>query len=179
MRYAVGMALPHDYKGQACSLARSLEIVGERWTLLIVRDAFYGVRRFGDFADHLGIPRAVLTERLQTLTAAGVLERTAGPGRRAEYELTAKGVSLWPVVRALVAWGDDNYAPSGPRRLFVHDADDGPIDGTGHCARCGAAVRVDEVLAVPGPGLTPPSDDDDAVTAALQQPHRLLEPIRR
>src|ERR1700753_1084550 len=77
------MALPNDYAGQACSLARALEIVGERWTLLIVRDAFFGVRRFGDFAAHLGIPRAVLAERLKSLTAAGVLARVpaqAGPG---------------------------------------------------------------------------------------------------
>ena len=72
------MALPNDYAGQACSLARALEIVGERWTLLIVRDAFFGVRRFGDFAAHLRIPRAVLAERLKSLTAAGVLTRGTG-----------------------------------------------------------------------------------------------------
>jgi DNA-binding HxlR family transcriptional regulator len=75
------MALPNDYAGQACSLARTLEVVGERWTLLIVRDAFYGVRRFGDFAAHLGIPRAVLAERLKSLTAAGVLARVPAGGR--------------------------------------------------------------------------------------------------
>src|ERR1700753_299078 len=101
------MALPNDYAGQACSLARTLEVVGERWTLLIVRDAFFGVRRFGDFAAHLAIPRAVLAERLKSLTAAGVLARVPAQavpggahgadgrqrtgGGHPEYELTAKG----------------------------------------------------------------------------------------
>src|ERR1700684_1700595 len=68
----VSMPLPHDYAIQQCSLARALEVVGERWTLLIVRDAFFGVRRFGDFAHHLRIPRAVLAQRLETLVAHGV-----------------------------------------------------------------------------------------------------------
>ena len=172
------MPLPHDYKGQACSLARTLEVVGERWTLLIVRDAFYGVRRFGDFVAHLGIPRAVLTERLNSLTAAEVLIRVSTPGRRDEYELTGKGVSLWPVVRALVQWGDDNYAVAGPRRRFRHVTDGEPIDGTGLCTGCGAAVPVEDILVVPGPGLEPPSDDADPVTVALAQPHRMLLPLR-
>ena len=82
------MVLPRDYAGQACSLARALEVVGERWTLLIVRDAFFGVRRFGDFATHLGLPRAVLTDRLGALVAAGVLAKVPGRGKRSEYELT-------------------------------------------------------------------------------------------
>jgi DNA-binding HxlR family transcriptional regulator len=99
------VALPNDYAGQACSLARSLEIIGERWTLLIVRDAFWGVRRFGDFVDHLGIPRAVLTSRLKTLTAAGVMRRVAGE-RHLEYELTAKGTALWPAILSLMSWGE-------------------------------------------------------------------------
>ncbi len=76
------MTLPRDYRGQTCALARSLETVGERWTLLILRDAFYGVRRFGEFAAHLGVPRAVLADRLAALTGAGVLERRSGSGRR-------------------------------------------------------------------------------------------------
>ena len=75
------MALRSDYPDQACSLARSLEVVGQRWTLLILRDAFYGVQRFDDFASHLKVPRAVLSERLKSLTADGLLERVRGaPG---------------------------------------------------------------------------------------------------
>src|ERR1700684_1298963 len=108
------MALPSDYSRQACSMARSLEIVGERWTLLILRDAFYGVRRFGDFVAHLDIPRAVLTARLRALIKEGVLERVPAESGRDEYKLTDKGTKLWPVVRDLMAWGDEFYAPAGP-----------------------------------------------------------------
>lgn len=171
------MALPSDYAGQACSLSRSLEVVGERWTLLIVRDAFFGVRRFGDFVAHLKVPRAVLADRLKTLTGTGVLERVPGAGRREEYELTAKGVSLWPVVRGLMTWGDSYYAPAGPRRLFRHAADDAVVDAGGRCTGCGLMVEAADTVVAPGPGLVP-GRDDDLVTAALAQPHRLLEPLR-
>lgn len=172
------MALPNDYAGQACSLARTLEVVGERWTLLIARDAFFGVRRFGDFAAHLGIPRAVLAERLKSLTAAGVLARVpAGPARQ-EYELTAKGMSLWPAVRALTAWGDEHYAPAGPRRLLWHAADGAPVDANGYCASCGAAVEAQDTVVAPGPGLASAESAQDAVSIALTRPHRLLEPLR-
>jgi DNA-binding HxlR family transcriptional regulator len=169
------MALPNDYAGQACSLARSLEIIGERWTLLIVRDAFWGVRRFADFLDHLRLPRAVLASRLKTLTAAGVMTRVAGE-RHLEYELTEKGRALWPVVLTLTSWGDDFCAPGGPRRLFRHAADDGQVDRWGRCDRCGAPVPAADTIVVPGPGLESP--DDSWVTAALTRPHRLLESLR-
>jgi DNA-binding HxlR family transcriptional regulator len=171
------MALPNDYAGQACSLARSLEIIGERWTLLIIRDAFWGVRRFGDFAGHLGMPRAVLASRLKTLTAAGVLAKVAGE-RHLEYELTAKGAALWPAVLALLGWGDDFCAPAGPRRLFVHAADGGQLDRSGRCGACGTPVPAAGTIVAPGPGLEPPADGDSWVTAALTRPHRLMEPLR-
>jgi DNA-binding HxlR family transcriptional regulator len=108
------MPLPRDYTGQQCSLARALEVIGERWTLLIVRDAFFGVRRFGDLADHLGIPRAVLSERLGSLVDSGVLAGNPGAHGHTEYVLTGKGLALWPVVRSLLEWGDEHYSPSGP-----------------------------------------------------------------
>jgi DNA-binding HxlR family transcriptional regulator len=171
------MALPNDYAGQACSLSRTLEVVGERWTLLIVRDAFFGVRRFGDFIVRLGMPRAVLSDRLRSLIAADVLEKVPGAGRREEYQLTAKGVGLWPVLRNLMAWGDDNYAPNGPRRLFRHASDDGLVDPSGHCAACGTVVDVADTLVVPGPGLVS-APTDDPLTAALIEPHALLQPLR-
>jgi DNA-binding HxlR family transcriptional regulator len=119
------MALPRDYSGQRCSLSRALEIVGERWTLLLVRDAFFGVRRFGDFAAHLGVPRAVLAERLETLREAGVLAQVQGGHGYTEYVLTDKGLSLWPVVRGLLSWGDEYWSADGPRRMFQHVRDQG------------------------------------------------------
>jgi len=171
------MALRNDYAGQACSLARSLEIIGERWTLLIVRDAFWGVRRFADFAGHLRMPRAVLASRLKALTAAGVMRRVAGE-RHLEYELTEKGVALWPVVLFLMSWGDDFCAPGGPRRLFRHVADEGQVGRWGQCAACGAPVPAGDIIVAPGPGLERPADDDSWVTDALTRPRRLLEPLR-
>ena len=92
-----------------CSIAQALEIVGEWWTLLILRDCFLGVRRFDDFVDRLGISRNVLTDRLDKLVAADVLERrTYDEGRlRYDYVLTPKGKALWPVITTLREWGDE------------------------------------------------------------------------
>src|SRR5689334_23507250 len=99
--------LGKDYQRQDCSIARALEVVGERWSLLLVRDAFYGVRRFSDFEVHLDIPKAVLSDRLNGLVEAGVLARKPDPDHagRTLYELTATGRELWPVVHALQRWG--------------------------------------------------------------------------
>jgi DNA-binding HxlR family transcriptional regulator len=172
------MALRSDYTGQSCSLARALEIVGERWTLLIVRDAFYGVRRFGDFAAHLSIPRAVLAERLRSLAAAGVLVHLPDRGPGGEYELTDKGVTLWPTIWALLNWGDENYAADGPRRIFRHATDEGPLDRLGRCDQCGRTVDPRDIVITPGPGLAGAPGGDDPVTAGLRRPHRLLQPLR-
>ena len=147
------MALPKDYADERCSLARALEVVGERWTLLIVRDAFFGVRRFGDFAVHLEIPRAVLTSRLTALVEAGVLATEPGAHGHDEYALTDKGRDLWPVVRSLLAWGDQHYSQTGPRRVFRHTADDGIVTPDGVCADCGAAVGSADLVVVARPGV--------------------------
>ena len=178
VRYDCSMTLPKDYAGERCSLARALEVVGERWTLLIVRDAFFGVRRFGDFAVHLDIPRAVLTHRLATLADAGVLALVPGAHGHDEYVLTGKGIDLWPVVRSLLAWGDEHYSAVGPRRLFRHAADDGDVAADGVCAVCGAMVGLADLVVAPGPGLSAIPAKTDPVSAALNTPHRLLEPIR-
>jgi len=172
------MALPKDYANEECSLARALEIVGERWTLLIIRDAFSGVRRFSDFAAHLAIPRAVLTQRLSSLVEEAVL--TAAPGRHGydEYELTAKGLDLWPVIRSLMAWGDGYYSAKGPRRLYRHASDNGETTVDGTCPACGGTPPVADLVLVPGPGWFPTPGKSDLVTAALAAPHRLLTPIR-
>jgi DNA-binding HxlR family transcriptional regulator len=170
------MALPRDYTGQACSLASSLEVIGERWTLLIVRDAFFGVRRFSDFLAHLSIPRAVLAERLAGLAAAGILERVPGPGGHDEYAITDKGKALWPAVHALMAWGDSYYAERGPRRLFTHTTCGATITAPGTCPACGGAAGPTELTVHPGPGLAGVVPADP-VSVALAQPHRMLEPL--
>jgi DNA-binding HxlR family transcriptional regulator len=176
--YRGGMTLPKDYTGDRCSLARALEVVGERWTLLIVRDAFFGVRRFGDFAAHLDIPRAVLTHRLAALTEAGVLAVTPGAHGHDEYALTGKGLDLWPVVRSLLTWGDDYYSEKGPRRLFRHVLDDGEVAQDGTCAACGGVPPAADLVTAPGPGWAPRPGKTDLVSAALGAPHRLLTPVR-
>src|SRR3954463_2348161 len=100
--------LPRTYDDQNCSVARALEVLGDRWTLLVIRDAFLGVRRFDDFQRRLGIARNVLADRLARLTDEGMLERVAYQERpvRHEYRLTEKGIDLWPVVVSLLQWGD-------------------------------------------------------------------------
>jgi DNA-binding HxlR family transcriptional regulator len=170
------MALPKDYAKQQCSLSRTLEIVGERWTLLIVRDAFFGVRRFGDFAEHLGVPRAVLAERLESLRGSGVLAETRGSHGYSEYVLTDKGLSLWPVVREMLRWGDEYCSERGPRRVFQHVADGGLLTAEGACAVCGTAVGPADLQVLPGPGYDGPGDD--FVSKVLISAHRLLEPVR-
>jgi DNA-binding HxlR family transcriptional regulator len=139
--------LNRTYDDQICSAARTLEIVGERWTLLIVRDAMLGVRRFEDFQRSLGVARNVLTDRLGRLVEEGVLERVAYSERppRHEYRLTDKGRDLWPVVHALVTWGDNYAAPDGPPRKFEHRDCGGAIDDRRRCLKCGAEVTVRDV----------------------------------
>jgi DNA-binding MarR family transcriptional regulator len=127
------------------------------------------------WSSHLQIPRGVLAERLKSLVAAGVLERVPGQGARSEYALTAKGRSLWPVIRAMTSWGDMHYAPAGPRRLFRHVADGGALDAGCRCSACGAVVEAGAAEVSPGPGLEAPGDEP--VARALTRPHRLMEPL--
>ncbi|MCE7005317.1 helix-turn-helix transcriptional regulator [Kibdelosporangium philippinense] len=172
------MALPSTYADRNCSMARALEVVGERWTLMIVRDAFYGVRRFGDFATQLGIPRAVLTNRLKALVQEGVFSRDDDGAGNVEYRLTAKGVELWPIVRALMHWGDSFYSPAGVKRAVRHDLDGGLLDQEGRCEQCGHLVPVPESRIEPGPGFDAAADaETDPVSSVLNTPRRLLDPI--
>src|SRR5436853_2887738 len=110
--------LPRTYPDQHCSIAGTLELIGQRWTLLVLRDAFLGVRRFDDFQRDLGVARNVLAARLGRLVDEGVFERVAYQERpeRFEYRLTEKGRDLWPVTMALLRWGDRHYATEGPPR---------------------------------------------------------------
>lgn len=172
------MALARDYPRQSCSIARALEIVGERWTLLILRDAIFGVRKFSDLQRHLDIPRAVLSTRLRLLVDEGLLEVSQGIGQHGEYVASAKGQELWPVLSALSAWGDEYYAPQGARRIFKHIGCGGTVAKLSVCTVCGNRPELAETEMLPGPGASAPQDDDDLVSKALGSAHALLTPIR-
>ncbi len=169
------VVLGKDYEGQDCAIARALEVVGERWTLLIVRDALYGVRRFNDFQEHLDVPKAVLAERLSRLVEQGILERTPDPdhGGRHLYELTAAGRELWPVLHALLVWGDGNRAQNS--RLFRHATCGTELDSHGACPACGVTPAVEDILSEPRPRRA--SARTDRVAVAMRGPHRMLEPL--
>ena len=140
--------LDRTYPDQVCSIARSLEVIGERWSVLIVRDAFLGRSRFSEFQRSLGIARNVLTQRLAHLVEEGVMEH-ADDGR---YLLTAKGRELAPALHQLMKWGDRHYAPDGPPRLTLHRDCGGDVGADMVCERCGEHVRQRELELAVGPG---------------------------
>jgi DNA-binding HxlR family transcriptional regulator len=148
--------LERAYPDQICSVSRALEVVGERWTLLIVRDAIFGIRRFDDFRENLGLARSVLAARLRLLVDEGVLERRRyqrNPDRY-EYVLTAKGRQLGRVVFHLMKWGDAHYSTeAGPPRLSLHKRCGGRVNAELRCARCGNRITFADLELVPGPGL--------------------------
>ena len=148
--------LLRTYDGENCSIARALEIVGERWTLLILRDAVLGSTRFEEFQESLGIASNVLTNRLKLLCDEGVLERVSDEARprRPKYVLTDKGCELGPALIVLMKWGDRHYPnPAGPPRLARHIACGGDIGSDLRCERCGETVGPGDIDLAPGPGL--------------------------
>ena len=149
------VVLQRDYPGQVCSIARSLEVIGERWTLLILRDAMLGIERFEDFQDSLGIASNVLTNRLRLLCDEAVLERVPDPQRpgRPKYVLTDKGTELGPALIVLMKWGDRHYpTPKGPPRLSLHTGCGGNIGPDLRCERCGKQAGPGQIDLPPGPG---------------------------
>jgi DNA-binding HxlR family transcriptional regulator len=150
--------LGRTYDDQVCSIARSLEVLGERWTLLIVRDVLLGLRRFDDFQRSLGVARNVLTDRLSRLVEAGVLERLPYQERplRHEYQLTPMGRELAVPVIGLMHWGDRHLAgPDGPPRLTRHRDCGGTLQAALICTACGQPVAGADMEVLPGPGLNP------------------------
>jgi DNA-binding HxlR family transcriptional regulator len=150
--------LKRDYEGQNCSIARTLELVGERWSLLIIRDAFRGVRRFDQLQASLGIASNVLSSRLDRLVDAGILERVRYQERpdRYEYLLTDKGRELRVPLLALMHWGDRHLAPDGPPVIVEHDGCGGALATRVVCSVCGAEPAPGESHARPGPGHREP-----------------------
>jgi DNA-binding HxlR family transcriptional regulator len=147
--------LKRDYPALDCSVAKALEVIGERWSLLIVRAVMHGNRRFGEMQGSLGIARNVLSARLQRLVDEGILERRVYQESppRSEYFLTEKGLDLWPALIALLQWGE-RYSPSsdGPRRLIVHKECGGTVSGRGICESCGKVLTARDAKQMPGPG---------------------------
>ncbi|HEX7775840.1 MAG TPA: helix-turn-helix domain-containing protein [Parvibaculum sp.] len=144
-----------DLGREPCSIARALSIVGDRWTLLVIRDCFSGVRRFEEFEARLGIARHVLAERLKKLTDAGVLVRVAYQERprREEYCLTEKGRDLHPVIVMLAQWGDRYMAgEDGPPVERVHELCGKVLQMQPICSECGEPVAARDVTMRPGPG---------------------------
>jgi DNA-binding HxlR family transcriptional regulator len=145
-----------DIGDMTCSIARALSVVGDRWTLLILRDAFLRTRRFDAFQASLGITRHRLADRLQKLVDNGILERVAyqDSPRRYEYKLTEKGVDLYPVVVSLTRWGDRWMAgKDGPPLELVHRACGHTITPTLVCPDCQQAIGARDMTAQPGPAL--------------------------
>jgi DNA-binding HxlR family transcriptional regulator len=136
-----------------CSLAQTLSVIGEHWTLLIIRDAFFGLKRFDEFHNSLGISRNVLSVRLKKLVQAGILEKTDGPGHP-EYRLTEKGLALQPALLAMTHWGDTYLPhPAGKRVTFVDRRDGKPIEPVEIYAADGRRLKPKEIKAKAGPGL--------------------------
>ena len=148
--------LQREYPDQVCSIARALEVIGERWTLLIVRDAVIdGMTRYEEFQDSLGIASNVLANRLKLLCDEDVLERVPDETRpgRPKYVVTDKGRELAPVLFALMKWGDRHYpTENGPPRLTLHAGCGGNIGPDWHCERCGKQARPGELDLRLGPG---------------------------
>jgi DNA-binding HxlR family transcriptional regulator len=140
------------------SVGRALELVGERWTLLILREAFFGVRRYGQLARNLGIPRPTLSTRLKRLVEAGLLEKVAYDEDRHEYRLTDAGKGLFPAVVALMNWGDTYLpTPDGPPIVLRHNDCGRHADPYLACRHCGGEITATAVTPEPGPGYTTPA----------------------
>lgn len=167
MMQVIGYAsdvLGKTYESQICSIARALEVVGERWSLLIVRDAlFAGTTRYVEFQRRLQIATNILQSRLDGFVAAGIMQRRTTSAAGPEYVLTDKGRDLAPALIALTQWGDRWAAPDGPPIRYAHETCGGAVGVDITCAKCGTPAA-DEVLARPGPGM--PAEHIERMEAA-------------
>jgi DNA-binding HxlR family transcriptional regulator len=171
--YAGGM-LKRDYPTQYCPVASTLEVIGERWTLLIVRDVFLGIRRFEDIQRDLGVARNILQGRLERLVEEGILVKRPYQERplRSEYRLTEKGADLWPVLVAMLQWGDRHALEGGERpTILQHRGCGGELDDRRRCLACGADVSVTEAVAIRTGARRPSADSGKAApTQAVNAP---------
>ena len=138
----------------ACSIAVTLDVIGDRWTFLILRDVFRGVHRFGQLQTDLGIAKNLLADRLSKLVSHGVLERVQYQDRpvRYEYRLTVKGADLSASLIAMMGWGDRWYATSGPPTVLVHEQCESPLETSVRCPDCASTINPGKIRSRPGPG---------------------------
>jgi DNA-binding HxlR family transcriptional regulator len=144
-----------DLADEDCSIARPIAVLGDRWTLIVLRQCFRGVRRFEEFQSTLGLSRSVLSQRLGHLVENGILERRAYTGDRRsrdEYVLTDKGMDLYPVLMALRTWSDKYQAPDGALVEYHHRGCSGSAVVRHMCAECGQELTARDVTPMPGPG---------------------------
>jgi DNA-binding HxlR family transcriptional regulator len=147
----------NDLDKENCSIARTVSVIGDRWTLLILRECFRRVRRFDGFEARLGITRHILADRLRKLVEVGVLDRVAYQDRppRYDYRLTPRGRDLHPVLLSLLHWGDVHLAPNGDRPVrCLHKPCGQVFDPVTVCSACGSAIDPRDVEALPGGGIT-------------------------
>jgi DNA-binding HxlR family transcriptional regulator len=156
-----------SFSDMHCSVAQCLEVVGEWWSMLIIRDAFLGVRRFDEFQARLGISRNILNQRLGHLVEAGVLAKVPYSEHppRFEYRLTDKGRDLWPVLTTMREWGDRYAAPEGPPLELVHTSCGHVAGAVMSCSACGQPFGPRDVRAAAGPGAVEP-----ILPIAMQKP---------
>lgn len=156
-----------------CPIAKSLDLIGDWWTLLLLRNVFCGMRRFQDFQEHLGISSGTLSNRLQRLTEQQILERITSPddGRAYEYQLTERGRELFPVLLALTEWGEKWLPHSDGRRIRLISRASGE-NITGLCALSGDGQKVELEDIQPLPGPAADSSTQALIRHTTEQPHR-------
>ncbi len=158
------------FADQNCSVARTLGIVGERWTLLVLREAFLGVRRFDRMQADLSIARNILADRLQSLVETGILERRRYQDHppRSEYRLTQKGLDLYPILVSLMRWGDQYESAGGPPVVLTHRACGHAMTPVLACPHCGDEITARDVTFAPGPGSAPGTHPDVVAAASFR-----------
>lgn len=139
---------------QICSIAATVDIIGDRWSLLILRNIFRGGRRFSEIQSDLGIAKNLLSDRLSRLVEEGLLERVPYQDRpvRYHYRLTPKGADLSPALIALMGWGDRWYAANGAPTVLVHEGCGEPLEQAVRCPSCEEIVSPGQIRSRPGPG---------------------------
>jgi DNA-binding HxlR family transcriptional regulator len=143
------------FTNENCSVARTLEVIGERWTILVLREAFFRVRRFEEFQRNTGAARNILSDRLRRLVENGILERRQYLERpaRFEYRLTEKGLDLYPILIALMQWGDKHVpGEMGPPVVLEHRTCGNRTTPALTCSECGEPLTARDMRALPGPG---------------------------